>query len=139
MAILMDVAALEAFFATAFPQMNAGGQHYTITSVAENTATIRLDPDHRHLRPGDTVSGPTLFALADFAAYAVILAHIGPVALAVTTNMTINFLRKPALGPILGTAQILKLGKRLAVIDIAVTSGEALVAQATATYSIPPR
>ena len=140
MPALMDVAALQAFLASDFPQVNGGGaQAYTVTEAGEGHATVRLDPDERHLRPGNTVSGPTLFSLADFAAYMAILAQIGPVALAVTTSLNINFLRKPVLGPIYGTGRILKLGKRLAVVDIIMTSGEDPVAQATATYSIPPR
>ena len=138
MAVMLDVGALSRFFDEAFPQMNAGGRHYTILSVEEGAASIRLDPDERHLRPGGTVSGPTLFALADFVAYALILAHIGPVALAVTTSTTINFLRKPELGAIIGAGRFLKLGRRLAVVDVLISSGEALVAQATVTYSIPP-
>ena len=81
-----------------------------------------------------------MFMLADLAAYSVILAHIGRVALAVTTNLNINFLMKPEPGPLDATATILKLGKRLVVTDIAIhDSGEELVAHATATYSIPPR
>ncbi|MEY9719738.1 uncharacterized protein (TIGR00369 family) [Sinorhizobium fredii] len=86
-------------------------------------------------------SGPTLFALADVSAYIALIAHIGPVALAVTTNLNINFLRKPDPEPLECTCRILKLGKRLAVLDASIApvgSGE-LVAHATATYSIPPR
>lgn len=140
MAVVMDVAALQAFLASDFPQVNAGGgQAYTVTEAGEGFAVVRLDPDDRHLRPGGTVSGPTLFSLADFAAYMAILAQIGPVALAVTTNLNINFLRKPELGPIFGKGTLLKLGKRLAVVEIAITSGDDLVAHAVATYSIPPR
>lgn len=131
---------LQAFLAREFPQVNAGGsQAYTVVAAGEGGATIRLDPDDRHLRPGGTVSGPTLFGLADFAAYMAILAAIGPVALAVTTSLNINFLRKPALGPILGKARLLKLGKRLAVVNIDIEAEGELAAQATATYSIPPR
>lgn len=140
MPAVMNVAELQAFLVSDFPQVNAGGgQAYTVTGAGDGFATVRLDPDERHLRPGNTVSGPTLFSLADFAAYMAILAQIGPVALAVTTNLNINFLRKPALGPITGEARILKLGKRLAVVDIAITADGELVAHATATYSIPPR
>lgn len=137
----MDVKALTAFLESEFPQVNADGVAYTVTGAGPGYATMRLDPGDRHLRPGGTVSGPTLFALADIAAYVAILAQIGPVALAVTTNLNINFLRKPELGPIDATAKVLKLGKRLAVMDISLTNGQddELVAHATATYSIPPR
>ncbi|MHC1549348.1 PaaI family thioesterase [Phyllobacterium sp. K27] len=137
----MDVKALSAFLETEFPQVNTDGIAYTVTDAADGYAVMRLDPTVKHLRPGGTVSGPTLFALADITAYVAILAQIGPVALAVTTNLNINFLRKPEIGPVEAKATLLKLGKRLAVVDIAitsVTSGE-LVAHATATYSIPPR
>ena len=92
------------------------------------------------IRPGGTISGPTLFTLADLAAYVLILAHIGPVALAVTTSLNINFLRKPEPGGLIATAGFLKLGKRLAIVDIKIESsgGKDIVAQAVATYSIPP-
>ena len=95
----------------------------------------------KDLRPGGTVSGPTMFTLADCASYLVILAHIGKVALAVTTNLNINFLNKPAETDLIARAKLLKLGKRLAVCDIELRSRgeEKLVAHATATYSIPPR
>jgi len=140
-AISMDVEALSSFLESEFPQVNADGMAFTVTDAGPGFASMRLDPMDRHLRPGGTVSGPTLFALADLTAYVAILAQIGPVALAVTTNLNINFLRKPELGPVDAMARLLKLGKRLAVVDIAMTSaidGE-LVAHATSTYSIPPR
>ena len=89
--------------------------------VTPGLARVSLHADEKHLRPGGTVSGPTLFTLADVAAYAVILAHIGRVALAVTTNLNINFLMKPQPGPLEATATILKLGKRLVVTDIAIS------------------
>lgn len=140
MAAMMDVSALTAFLEREFPQVNADGIAYTVTDAGEGYATMRLDPTVKHLRPGGTVSGPTLFALADITAYVAILAQIGPVALAVTTNLNINFLRKPEIGPVDAKATLLKLGKRLAVVDIALTSAGSgkLVAHATATYSIPP-
>jgi uncharacterized protein (TIGR00369 family) len=141
MAALMSVKALTAFLEEEFPQVNADGIAYTVVDAGTGYAVMRLDPTVKHLRPGGTVSGPTLFALADISAYVAILAQIGPVALAVTTNLNINFLRKPEIAPVEAKATLLKLGKRLAVVDIAITSvisGE-LVAHATATYSIPPR
>jgi uncharacterized protein (TIGR00369 family) len=92
------------------------------------------------LRPGGTVSGPTLMALADCAMYVVLLSAIGPVGLAVTTNLNINFLRKGAPGhDILAAARILKLGKRLAVGEVNLLSGISSdpIAHVTSTYSIP--
>ncbi|WP_099866230.1 PaaI family thioesterase [Pararhizobium haloflavum] len=137
---VMRVEELERFLQDEFPQINADGQAFTIDSIEPGRAVMRLNPNQRHLRPGGTVSGPTLFTLADLAAYVVILGHIGPVALAVTTNLSINFLRKPADGqPLFGTGRLLKLGRRLAVVDVAITDESGmLVAQASATYSIPP-
>lgn len=135
---VMTIEDLRTFMKREFPQL---GDAFEIVSVDEGSATMRLHAGEQHLRPGGTVSGPSLFALADVAAYAAILAHIGPVALAVTTNLNINFLRKPSPGAVEAVARLLKLGKRLAVLDISLSddaNGE-LVAHATATYSIPPR
>lgn len=135
---VMSLDELRAFMKREFPQL---GDAFEVVAVDEGSATMRLHADEQHLRPGGTVSGPSLFALADVAAYAAILAHIGPVALAVTTNLNINFLRKPSPGTVEAVARLLKLGKRLAVLDISLTDGASgeLVAHATATYSIPPR
>ncbi len=137
---VMNIADINSFIQKEFPQINDGGQCHFVESIEPGLAVMRLEPDQRHLRPGETVSGPTLFALADFAAYVVILAHIGPVALAVTTSLNINFLRKPGLEPLLCSCRILKLGKRLCVVEADITplSGGGPVAHATATYSIPP-
>jgi uncharacterized protein (TIGR00369 family) len=92
------------------------------------------------LRPGGTVSGPTMMALTDFAMYVAILASIGPVPLAVTTNLNINFLRKPEPRDLIAEVKLIKLGKRLAVGDVAIYSDgvDEMVAHATSTYSIPP-
>ncbi len=134
----MDAAALGAFLARDFPQVSG---EFTVDSVAPMQAVIRLSPSDRHLRPGGTVSGPTLFALADLAIYLALLAIIGPEALAVTTNASIDFMRKPASGrDLLAEARLLKLGRVLAVGDVLIRSeGEAEpVARAALTYSIPP-
>lgn len=138
---VMTVEEISAFLETDFPQIHTDGRVFTVTAIAPGSATMRFDPTDRHLRPGGTVSGPSMFALADVAAYVAILAHIGPVALAVTTSLNINFLRLPKPEPITCDCRILKLGKRLAVVDALLHQGdpEALIAQATATYSIPPR
>ncbi|MCZ4287837.1 PaaI family thioesterase [Hoeflea alexandrii] len=137
---VMSAPEVSAYIDEVFPQIKANGDDISVETVSAGTARVRLHADDKHLRPGGTVSGPTMFMLADLAAYAVILAHIGRVALAVTTNLNINFLMKPEPGPLDATAMILKLGKRLVVIDIAIRdSGGEMVAHATATYSIPPR
>ena len=146
----MSAPELDAFLHSEFSQLGGPNGGYAVTAVAPGTATMTLVTGDPHLRPGGTVSGPTLFALADVAAYVAILAHIGPVALAVTTNLSINFLRKPEPGRLAGHATILKLGKRLAVVEISIAPAATLhddgappedeiVAHAVATYSIPPR
>lgn len=135
---VMSLEDLRAFMAREFPQL---GKSFEIISISDGVATMHLHADEKHLRPGGTVSGPSLFALADVAAYAAILGHIGPIALAVTTNLNINFLRKANPGTVEAVAHILKLGKRLAVLEISIKSckTDELIAHATATYSIPPR
>src|SRR3954454_15530090 len=102
---------------------------------------IRRKFSETSLRPGGTISGPTMMGLTDFAMYVAILASIGPVPLAVTTNLNINFLRKPAPADLIAEARLVKLGKRLAVGEVSIRSDgeEDMVAHATSTYSIPPR
>lgn len=133
----MTVAELRDFLAREFPQSPVA-----IDTVARHQASVRQRIGPAQLRPGGTVSGPTMMALADTAAYVAILAMIGPVALAVTTNLSITFLRKPAANAdLIADARLLKLGRRLAVAEIGLHSegDESLVAHATVTYSIPPR
>lgn len=138
---VMTVEDLNRFLETDFPEIHTDGKLFEVTAVGPGTVAMRLSPSQKHLRPGGTVSGPTMFALADVTAYCAVLAHIGPVALAVTTNLNINFLRKPEPGALTCDCRLLKLGKRLAVIEAAISAGAEgeLVAHATATYSIPPR
>ena len=102
---------------------------------------MRLCVDESNVRPGGTVSGPSLMALADCAAWLAVVGQIGPVALAVTTSLHIDFLRKPALVDVVATGTLLKLGSRLGVVDVALQSvaDDSLVAKAQVTYSIPPR
>ena len=130
---------LHRFMKREFPQTS---EDYEVENVIENGITVRMPVSDRNLRPGGTVSGPSIFGLADIAFYLAILAMIGPVALAVTTNCSIDFMRKPAAGrELIAKARILKLGKTLAVGDVLVYSeGEsAPVARAGMTYSIPPK
>lgn len=139
MAVVMDQAALTAFLARDFAQV---AEDFTVLRVEEDLLEVRLNVEERHLRPGGTVSGPTMFALADVAMYLAILARLGPVALAVTTNCSIDFMRKPAAGVgLIAQARVLKLGRVLAVGDVLIRSeGEtAPVARAGLTYSIPPK
>lgn len=111
------------------------------TEGGEGRATLRMPADDRMLRPGGTVSGPTMMALADAAMYAALLSRIGPVKLAVTTSFNANFLHRPEPADLIAEATVLKLGKRLAVMDVAVRSDghDAAVAHMTGTYSIPPQ
>ncbi len=135
----MTVDELQAFLGREFPQV---AEEFRIEGVTPEGIRVRLCVADRHLRPGGTVSGPTMFALADVAIYLALLSRIGPVALAVTTNCSIDFLRKPEAGrDIYAEARLLKLGRSLAVGDVLIFSeGMAEpVARAGLTYSIPPR
>lgn len=128
---------LTTFLAQEFPQVC---DDFVVESVAENAITIRKVIGARHLRPGGTVSGPSMFALADVSVYLAILAMVGPKALAVTTNCSIDFMRKPvADADLICDCRLLKLGKVLAVGDCLIRSegSDAPVARATLTYSIP--
>lgn len=126
---------LQQFFAAEFPDAV-----FQVESAGQHSATLVQTPRQSDLRPGGTVSGPTMMALADAALYAAILAEIGLVALAVTTSMTINFLRKPAPDhDIVAQCQLLKLGKSLAVGEVFIYSlgDDQPVAHVTGTYAIP--
>ena len=135
----MSVAELEEFLRVEFPQSFGSGDT-TIESADGTSCLLRQRYSEQMLRPGGTVSGPTLMALADFAMFVVLLSAIGPVGLAVTTNLNINFLRKGAPGQdVLAEARLLKLGKRLAVGEVSLLSGTSPdpIAHVTSTYSIP--
>lgn len=138
---LMDKAELEAFLAREFPQAFHPESGLSIEWVRFGEGRVRQAFRDRFIRPGGTISGPTMMALADFAFYVAVLSAIGPVGLAVTTNLNINFLQKPAQRDLSGEARMLKLGKRLAVMDCTIWSDgvEGPVAHVTGTYSIPPR
>jgi len=134
---LMSVEELNAFVVTHFPHLE---DTFRVEKVGDRLAKVRLLYHDRHLRPGETISGASLMALADLAMYVTLLAMIGPVELAVTTNLNINFLRKPVKGDVISECRLLKLGKRLAVGEVIMHSeGDSEpVAHATVTYSIPP-
>lgn len=137
---VMTLADLEQFIETDFPQAREEASGLSLRSVGPGEAVMRLTPTAMHVRPGGTVSGPSLFMLCDVAAYMAILAHIGPVGLTVTTNLNINFMHKAAPGWVDCTARLLKLGSRLAVTEMSMADHDGrLTAHATATYSIPPR
>ena len=138
MTLKMDADALKAFLRSDFPQV---GEEFEIEHLDQDLLTVRLRTTERHLRPGGTVSGPSMFGLADVGVYLAILARLGPVALAVTTNCSIDFMRKPIAGAdLLADTRILKLGRVLAVGDVLIFSegDDRPVARASLTYSIPP-
>jgi uncharacterized protein (TIGR00369 family) len=132
---------VNALMDTVYPQLNEQSRHYEAIDVFPGGCTVRLNAAERHLRPGGTVSGPSLFTLADIGGYVCVLSHAGPDALSVTVNLDINFVRKAEAGPIDGHCRILKLGRSLMVFDIDIVAGPDghTVAHATGTYSIPPK
>jgi uncharacterized protein (TIGR00369 family) len=124
------------FLTREFPQNKC-----VVEEVGDRSATVTHQVGTDHLRPGETVSGPLLMTVADVAMYVAILATIGIVPLAVTTSLTINFLRKPAAGkPIVGVCRLIKVGRTLIVGEVALYSqgSQEMVAHAVGTYSIPP-
>jgi len=134
----MTIAEMEAFLISDFPQID---DQFTILATSDEELTVRLNVNDSHLRPGGTVSGPSMFALADVSMYMAVLERIGPVALAVTTNCSIDFMRKPEAGKdLIAKARVLKLGRVLAVGDVLMFSdgSDKAVARASLTYSIPP-
>lgn len=131
---------VNALINAAYPQLNDGTADFEAIDVFPGGCTVRLNASERHLRPGGTVSGPTLFTLADIGGYVCVLTHAGPDPLSVTVNLNINFMRKADVGPIDGHCRILKLGRRLMVFDIDIVGPDGqTVAHATGTYSIPPQ
>jgi len=136
----LTVEELERLLTVEFPQMFNPQSGYAIDEVWFRGCRVRKRYSPRSLRPGGTIAGTTMMALADFAPYVAIHASIGWAPMAVTTNLSINFLKRPAAKDLLAEARLIKLGKRLAVAEIGIRSEgeEELVAHATATYSIPP-
>jgi uncharacterized protein (TIGR00369 family) len=137
-ALQMDADALNAFLRRAFPEGDPGLMP-AIVEVEKGRVLLRQGFATRHLRPGGVISGPTLMTLADTAAYALVLAHIGEVAMAVTTSLTIHFLRGCKPGDLYAEATLLKLGRRIATADILMwtESRERAAAKATVAYAIP--
>ncbi len=139
MSLAMSIEELQSFLQAQFPQV---GGDFSIEALSEEGISVRLNVQEKHLRPGGTVSGPSMFGLADVSIYLAILSHIGPRALAVTTNCSIDFMRKPVANTdLIANARLLKLGRVLGVGDVLIYSdGDAApVARAALTYSIPPR
>ena len=136
---MMTVEQLTQALNAEFPQLFRRDGGFKIEAVWHGGGRVRRIYDNSSLRPGGTISGATMMELADFAMYVALLGSIGWLPLAVTTNLNINFLRKPAQRDLLADVRLIKLGKRLAIGDISIKSEgeEELVAHATATYSIP--
>jgi len=122
-----------------FPQGFYPGCGLTIERVEYANIRVRRHFEEGSLRPGGTISGPTMMELADFAMYVAVFSAVGPQPLAVTTNLTINFLRKPRKGDLIADARLMKVGKRLAVGEVMIFSDGLAepVAHVTSTYSIP--
>ena len=135
----MSAADLQEFLAREFPDIEGLG--IVVERVDERTITLRLPAASAMIRPAGTISGPTMFSLADVTVWLLILAQIGPVALAVTTSVGMNFLRKPPPGDLVAEGELLKLGQRLAIghVRLHAQGSRDLVADASITYSIPPR
>lgn len=139
MPAVMSADELNAFMKEVFQQV---ADDFNVDSVDDEGVKMRLLTQNHHLRPGGTVSGPAMFGLADVAAYLATLSRIGPQALAVTTNCSIDFMRKPVADvPLIAKARLLKLGKQLSVTDVLLYSEgmDEPVARASLTYAIPPR
>jgi len=134
----MTVSDMNAFLESDFPEVCA---HYEIKELPSMGAIVGMPFNEGNLRPGGTISGPSMFELADITFYVATLAMIGPKALTVTTNASINFMRKPEPTGMWAEARILKLGKTLVVGDVLMYSDviDKPVAHANITYSIPPR
>ena len=134
---ILTIPELHDFLSREFPQMEG---EFEVLELVPGGLCMRLITGPQHLRPGGTISGPTMFSLADCAVYLAIIAHVGEEALADTTGASIDFMRKPAAGKMLvAEVQLLKLGRGLAVGDVALRSegSDAMVARATLTYSRP--
>jgi uncharacterized protein (TIGR00369 family) len=133
---VLSAAELNELVAGAF--VRPDGERWRVEEVTDTGVVVALSVGPVHGRPGGTVSGPTMMGLADGAAWMATLSRIGPVLMAVTSNLTVEFLRRPPLGETLrARAELLRLGRRLSVTDVRLVSGGALVAHATVTYAIP--
>ena len=133
----ITVAAFSALLRRDLPMMADWG--VKVLSIGVGSARLRLPANKKFLRPGNTVSGPVLMGLADVALYAALLGALGHVPLAVTSNLTINFLRKPGHGAVRAEAKILKLGRRIAVGEVGLYPGDEseMAAHVIASYAIP--
>lgn len=138
----LSAAEVAALVDTHFPQVNAGGKLIFIDEIADRRAVVRMSGSDRIVRPGGTVSGPAMVALADVAVYAAILGQLGEDAMqAVTTNLNVNFLVRPEPRDVMAHVRLIKIGRRLVVAEVELYSDgiEEMVAHVTATYALPPK
>ena len=132
---------MAAYLDEVFPEIHHGGRTMEVEAVEYGACRVRMVYHPRLVRPGGTLSGPSMMTLADFALYVAVLSVVGRVELAVTTNLSINFLQKPEKADLIAECRLLKAGKRLCVGEVSIFSdgGEEPVAHVTGTYSVPPR
>ncbi len=133
----ISIEAFNAIIASEVPSASATGMY--LQNIEPGKATMVLPYSDTTLRPGGSIAGPFMMMLADICMYAVVLSLLGEIKLAVTTSLNINFVRKPANTDLVAEGSIIKLGKRLAVLEVSIYSNDDIVAHATGTYSIPPQ
>ncbi|HWE16761.1 MAG TPA: PaaI family thioesterase [Hyphomicrobiaceae bacterium] len=139
-AAAFDAARLQQLIAVRFPQMQAGGRSFIIEDVGSRSARVRMTADPRNTRPGGTIAGPAMFALADFTVYVAIVGTLGePGFEAVTSSLNINFLARPEPNDMMAVAKLIRLGRRLSVGEVELFSEGVpeIVAHAVATYALP--
>jgi len=139
MSLRFTIEELSEYVEEIFPQIK---DDFEILEISEQGSRVRLNVSFKHLRPGNTVSGPSIFYLVDCCAYMAVCANLGKEALAVTTNCSIDFMRKPSgKADLIANCELLKVGKSLVVAESKVYSegNDKPVARATITYSIPPK
>ena len=137
----LSLAEIDGFLRQEFPQLFIQGDMFSVTEIGAGTCRMRMAYHESQLRPGGTISGPAMMQLADVSIWVALLGAIGAVPLAVTTNLSINFLRKPEPRALISTCRMMKIGKSLAVGEASLTSegSDDVVAHAVATYAIPPQ
>ena len=137
----LSLAEIDGFLRQEFPQLFIQGEMFSVTEIGAGTCRMRMGYHESQLRPGGTISGPAMMQLADVSIWVALLGAIGAVPLAVTTNLSINFLRKPEPRALISTCRMMKIGKSLAVGEASLTSegSDDVVAHAVATYAIPPQ
>jgi uncharacterized protein (TIGR00369 family) len=137
---LLDAKRIEQLIDERFPQIHSGGRTFLVEEVASRRARLRMTSDPRNIRPGGTIAGPAMFALADFSIYVAIIATLGePGFAAVTSNLNITFLTKPEPTDMTAAVTLIRVGRRLAVGEVELYSQGTpdMVAHAIATYALP--